>query len=83
MAGLAFILGGPKGDKAGDKPAGPPSPSSSSSDGGGGGMEGARKDAARAVAKALGVENADLASLDSALQAFVEACQGDGYSEKE
>ena len=82
MAGLSFILGGPKGDKGGDKPAGPPSPSSSSSDGGGG-MEGARKDAARAVAKALGVENADLPSLDSALQAFVEACQDSGYSEKE
>lgn len=85
MGGLAFILGGPKGDR----PDGPPKPRSSSSSGddqggGGGGMAGARKDAVRAVAKALGSDSADLDSLDSALQAFVEACQpGPGYSDKE
>jgi hypothetical protein len=80
MPGLAFILGGPKGgDK---KPDGPPKPSMSGGDDKGGGMEGARKDAVRAVARALGSQDADLDSLDSALQAFVEACQP-GYSDKE
>jgi hypothetical protein len=80
MPGLAFILGGPKGDK---KPDGPPKPSmGGGGDDKGGGMEGARKDAVRAVARALGSQDADLDSLDSALQAFVEACQP-GYSDKE
>jgi len=77
MKGLALVFGGPKGGK---KPAeGPPAEEPAE----GGGMDGARKDAAAAVAKALGVPDADVDSLDSALQAFVEACQDAGYSDKE
>jgi hypothetical protein len=75
--GFAVMFGGPK---AKGKDGGP-------SMGGGGdaeeagegeGMGGARKSAARAIAKALGSQNADVDSLDSALQAFVEACEGGG-----
>lgn len=79
--GLAIVFGGPKGgDK---KPEGASSPLAPGGGDPGGGMEGARKDATRAVARALGADNADLDSLDSALQAFVEACGSSGYSDKE
>lgn len=71
--GFAIMFGGPKGDKGG--------PSMGGGDeeaGEGEGMGGARKSAVKAIAKALGSSNADLDSLDSALQAFVEACEGGG-----
>jgi hypothetical protein len=78
MAGLTFVLGGPKGRK--EEPDGPPKTGPEGEDGGGG-MEGARKDAARAVMRAIKMGDVD--ELDPALQAFVEACQGSGYSDKE
>lgn len=49
----------------------------------GGGMDGARKSAVAAIAKALGAQNANLDSLDSALQAYVESCQGSDYGKGE
>ena len=84
---LSQMFGGPSkgGQRNGDKPPEGASPFGKPEEkpAEGGGMDGARKDAARAVAKALGSEGADIDSLDSALQAFVEACQGSGYSGKE
>lgn len=79
--GFAVMFGGPKKGMGGKD--GP------SMGGGGGeekgegeGMGGARRSAVKAIARALGAQDPDLDSLDSALQAFVEACEGGGdYAE--
>jgi hypothetical protein len=72
-ATFAVMFGGPKAK-------GPSMGGGDDEEAEGEGMGGARKSAVKAIAKALGSQGADLDSLDSALQAFVEACQG-GYEE--
>jgi hypothetical protein len=83
MKAMALMFGGPKGGDKKPPEGASPFGKSEPAEPEGGGMDGARKDAARAVAKALGSETADVDSLDSALQAFVEACSSGGYSDKE
>lgn len=80
-ATFAVMFGGPKSSSM--KGDGPSLGGDAEEQGEGEGMGGARKQAVKAIAKALGASNPDLGSLDSALQAFVEACEGGGYSEGE
>lgn len=76
---IAVMFGGPRSSKSDDDETGLNRDIDE-----GEGMGGARKSAVKAIAKALGSQNADLASLDSALQAFVEACEsGGGYGGEE
>lgn len=77
MGDFAMIFGGPKAKKAEG-----PSMGGGESESAEEGMGGARKVAVKAIAKALGSQNADIDSLDSALQAFVESCAGDESYEK-
>lgn len=71
---IAVMFGGPKAGK-------PSMGGGDDEEAEGEGMGGARRSAVKAIAKALGSQNADLDSLDSALQAFVEACGGYGGEE--
>lgn len=77
-ATFAVMFGGPKADKGGPSTGGGDDEGSDE-----GGMDGARVSAVKAIAKALGSQNADLGSLDSALQAFVESCSGGEYGKGE
>lgn len=77
---FAIMFGGPGAKHEGGKMNGFGEPEGGDE---GGGMDGARKSAVAAIAKALGARDANLDSLDSALQAYVEACDSDDYGKDE
>ena len=71
MKAMALMFGGPKAGKGGDeKPPESEGPPASP-----------KAEAAKAVMRAI--KMGEVSELEPALTAFVEACQGAGYSEKE